>query len=524
MKRICALLCLALGAAVGCETEGLYDESIVITSIERLESGLAVQFASPDEEISLVEVGATGLGVRELFAPEDGERIVRTEVGPAPAAPTELFVFTSPIDEREIDIVDSVVRITPGAAEEQQRFAIGSYFGAMVFHPEGRYALLYHTASDEESSGGLFNQNEVGVMDLSRAPAADNPRLLTIAMSGRSVQGVAFPGPLAVAGQTRDLAVFEADGAIVLIDLADGAVEPVTVKLKDESDTREIVPAQLIARPGDETHDTMLILRSPGAQEIFAVSLVARPDGQPGFAAALNQYDSGLSPSAMCLAEDGDTPLLIVAGTGSTAISVIDVETASSFLLELSGTVSELLPHTRADGAAEVVMYGASTWVEFLAVDDLAEEKGSNLEELFIEGGIESIWKFGEDSLLAIPAVDFGLTLIDLTERDVTRLSANEWYSWGEADAWGDRLFYAAAGDDRVISLDLGIGHPEPLVLDEPVAAFEIFPVSGMGLVLHERASGRATLFPLATPTREKAVVVDGLWLRGLLDEKEVSR
>ena len=526
MKGCTVLLGLALAAAAGCETKGLYDGGLQIESFERLESGLAVQFSRPDEEIALLEPSAGGLAVRELFAPKDGERIVRTAVGPDPGAATELYVFTEPVDEREIDLVESVTRIAPASGADPVRFEVGSYFGALAFHPGGKYALLYHPASDEGASGGLFNQNEVGVIDLSRAPAADNPRLLTIDMGGRTVQGVAFPGELNVAGQARDLAMFEADGAIVLLDLADASLDPVTVKLKDESDTRTIVPEQLLARPGDAAHDPMLILRSSGAQEVFAVSLVARPDGLPGFAAALNQYDSGLAPSAMCLAEDGDTPLLLVAGYGSTEITVIDIDTANSFSLGLSGVASALLPHTRLDGAPEIVMYGASPWLDFLAVDDLAEEKGSNLEELYIEDGVESAWEFGDDELLAIPSSGNGLTIVDLTERSVTRLTSYEGYDWGTADDYGDELFYAAEGDDRVISLDLAIGHPEPLVLDEAVSVFEIFPAAGMGLVLHAAPSGRATLFPLANPSREAAFVVDGLWLRDLLDaeKEEVAR
>jgi hypothetical protein len=525
MKRYSALLALALAAA-GCETEGYYEGDISIASFARLESGLAVQFSEPGQEIALLEVSPTGIGVRSLFSPQAGERIVRVDVGPNPSAATALFVFTAPIDEREIDIVDSVTRVTPGAGDAATRFELGSYFGALAFHPGGRYALLYHPPSDQESAGGLFNQNEVGVLDLSRAPGADNPRLLTIAMGGRSVEGVAFPGELNVAGQARDLAVFEADGAIVLLDLADPSLAPSTVKLKDESDARTIVPEQLLARPADAAHDPMLILRSTGAQEVFAVSLVARPDGQPGFAAALNQYDSGLAPSAMCLAEDGDTPLLLVAGLGSTEISVIDIDTASSFSLALSGIAGALLPHTRSDGAAEIVMYGASQWVDFLAVDDLAEEKGSNLEELFIQDGVASAWVFGADELLAIPESGYGLTIVDLAERGVTRLTSYEGYAWGEAGAYGDMLFYAVEGDDRVISLNLGIGHPEPLVLDERVFEFDIFPASKMGLALHDTPSGRATLFPLDDPRREAAFVVDGLWLRALLDAdgEEVAR
>jgi hypothetical protein len=168
-------------------------------------------------------------------------------------------------------------------------------------------------------------------------------------------------------------------------------------------------------------------------------------------------------------------------------------------------------------------MYGSSQWIYFLAVDDLASEKGSNLEDVYLEDGVETAWLFGEDSLLAVPYSGYGLTLVDLTAREATRLTSDEGYSWSDADAYGNVLFYAGASDDRVISLDLETGHPEPLVLDEPVAAFEIFPSAGVGVVLHDTPTGRATLFTLVDPHREGASVIDGLWLRGLLDESEVQ-
>jgi hypothetical protein len=537
MCRYTMLVGLALTAFVGCDVEGLYDERFEINSFERVEAGLVVWFTAPGEELVLLEPAVDDIAVKSLFKPEDGERIERLEVGPDPRTAEEVFAFTAPIDEREIELVDSVVRITPGATDGSGqgvapvRFPLGSKFGAMEFHPAGRFAILYHPPSDSEGGAGLFNQNEVAVIDLSRAPAADsptpaadNPRVLTIDMGGRSVEGVDFPGPLTVDGLDRDFAVFEADGAIVLLDLADPAFAPVAVKLKNEDDTRVIVPEQILARQADETHDPMLILRAPGAQEIFAVALVPRPDGQPGFVTALNQFDSGASqPTAMALVEDAGNPLLVVAGYGVQRVAVIDVGTASSFYIDLDGTVSALLQHVRADGAPEVVMYGESQRIYFLAVEDLAEEKGSNLEEVFIEDGVETAWLFGADALLAEPYSGYGLTLIDLTERDVTRLTSDEGYSWSDADAYGDMLFYAGVGDDRVIGLDLESGHPDPLVLDEPVAAFEIFPASGAGIVLHDTPSGRATLFKLADPRREVAVVIDGLWLRGLLDETEVQ-
>jgi hypothetical protein len=529
MRRYGVLIGIALAALTACEVEGLYDDRFEISGFTRLEAGFVAWFTAPAEGLVLAAPAASGVAVRRLFQPKDGERIVRLQAGPDPAAARELFAFTVPIDEREIEIVESVVRISAagdGSAVnpyvEPVRFEVGTTFGAMEFQPAGRYAILYHVGSDSEATGGLFNQNEVAVIDLSRAPAADNPRLVTVDMSGRAVEGVGFPGPLVVVGAERDFAVFEADGAIVLLDLADPLAVPVTVKLKNEDDPRTIIPEQILARPGDDAHDPMLLLRAPGAQEIFAVSLVPRPDGGEGFAAALNQFDSGAdSPSAMALVEDGATPLLVVAGYDQ-RVAVVDVGTAATSFIETDGYVGELLEHTRSDGGAEVVMYGESQWIYFLAVDDLAAEKGSNLEDVYIEDGMESAWLFGGDSLLAVPYGGYGLTLVDLTAREVTRLTADEGYDWSQADAFGDVLFYAGAGDDRVVSLNLASGHPDPLVLDEPVAAFEIFPAAAMGFVMHDTGSGRATLFPLGEPWREKAIVVDGLWLRGLLDRTEV--
>jgi hypothetical protein len=520
--RNALLLSLALGVLGGCAVDGLYEGRIEINSFARLESGLVVWLAEPAEELVQLAPAVGSIEVRSLFVPEEGERVVRLVTGPDPDAADELFAFTAPIDEREIDITDSVIRIAPATAAAPVRFPLGARFGGMAFHPGGRFAILYHPPSDADEAGGLFNQNEVAVLDLSREPAeADNPRLLTIGMGGRSVEGVAFPGTMSIQGVPRDLVVFEADGAIVLLDLADPTLDPVTVKLKNEGDNRIIVPEQIVTRPGDLAFDPMLILRAPGAQEIFSVALVQRPDGLPGFATALNQFDSGVyQPVDMALVEDDGHPLLVVAGAGTTSVTVIDVETAYAFYIELDGYVSALIGHTRIDGASEVVMYGASQWIYFLAVDDLAEEKGSNLEDVYVEDGMASAWRFGEDELLAVPYSGNGLTLIDLTAREVTRLTSDESYSWSEADVYGDVLFYAMAQDDRVISLDLGTGHPEPLVLDEPVAAFEIFPDTGTGVVLHDTPSGRATLFPLADPRREAALIIDGLWLRDLLDEE----
>jgi hypothetical protein len=113
--------------------------------------------------------------------------------------------------------------------------------------------------------------------------------------------------------------------------------------------------------------------------------------------------------------------------------------------------------------------------------------------------------------------------LLDLNEREITRLTSQSGYDWTGATMLEGVFFLGQPGGEEIVSLDMITGHPEPLILDEQVLRLDLFPQVGTGFVLHPTLTGRGTLFPLDLPNRENAIIVDGFWLEGFLDKKEAT-
>jgi hypothetical protein len=516
------LISAVLVAGIGsCDTDGLYDHELTIRKTVELTTGLAFLEGYPGRVVFL-EVGQNSVRVRQVLEPDEGERLVWLTGGPVRSAPTKLFAMAVPQDERETGIPRTLIRIDP-IAGTVDRFIAASEFGGLAFAPGGTFAVLYHLDSDGDDTGELYNPNEVAVVDLTQPPSLDNPKILSIDIGGRAVTGVDFVPAMEIDGTMRSLAVFYAEGMVKLVDLRDLEIPAIAIKLTADDDPRDVEPKQVVARPADEMRDPMLFVRATESEDIYAISLVPRPDGLPGFWASLNQYDGGPRPSDLLLIEDGDTPLLLVANSWGTEANVINIDTADSFALQLDGSGSQAL--LRGDPSAlEVVLYGVSTnRVHFVAVDGLAEEQDGNLEDLLIPDGVDQASELGQDRLLITPWSSGDLLVLDMAERDILRLTAPAGYDWQEADIFGNVFFVATTGSDRVVSLDLTTGHPESLVLDEPVSSFHVFSGAGMGLVIHPSPTGRATLFPLDSASRETAVVIDGFWLEGFLDDTEVQ-
>jgi len=524
MKRIAKSLLLAtlLASFAGCEPEGLYEYRIDVRETIELVGGLAFLEGEPGRVLYL-EVQESKVRVREPLSAADGERIAWLTGGPNREAPNQLFAMTVPIDERETGIQRSLVRVDPSTGAVD-RFAIGSEFGGLAFAPGAVFAVLYHMPSDGGEGGALFNPNEVAVIDLTQPPSPDNPTILSVDIGGRAVTGVDFVAPLEIDGTLRSLAVFYAEGMVKLVDLHDLAIPAIAIKLTADDDPRHVVPEQVIGRPGDENRDPMLFVRASDSEDVYAISLVPRSDGMPGFWAALNQFDGGVQPSDLLLVDDGDTPLLLVTNRYGDEANVINIDTADTFSLHLESTARYALLRGPS-GAREVVLYGGGTdRVHFVAVDGLAAEQDGNVEDLLIPDGVDEASVLEPDRLLLTPDYSDDLLVLDLETRDIIRLTAPGGYDWQDADVYGAVFFAANPGSDRVVSLDLATGHPESLVLDEAVTSFHVFDAAGVGLVLHPSPTGRATLFPLSSPSRETAVILDGFWLEGFMDETEVPR
>ncbi len=508
-----ATLALLLALASGCEDPELFDGRLEFGAPVELASGIAV-LERNSQTVFLLEVSATGAEARRLYTAGGGAAISWLRAGPGTEA--GLFLMTGPENERDTGVGESLVRVDP-ATGAARSFPVGGLFDGAAFDPDARFLVLYH--GDDAEEGALYNPNEIALVDLEAEPGEGNPLAMSVQLGGRAVEDVIFVPPIDVDGQERRIAAFVARGMVKLVDLLEPGAGTVSIKLSPEGDDSAILARQILARPGDAERDPMLFVRASGTNDIYAVSLVPRTDGQPGFWASLNMFDGG-SPRDMVLVEDGDRPLLVVASQSKAV--VIDPDTADSFSLTLDGAAQQVLLRGE-DGAREIVLFGAGSYrIHFLTVPGLAAAKGGNLSSAAIPDGVESAMPLAGDRLL-IDTYTGDLILMDLPTRVMTRLASAGYVDWTMAEIWNDSFFLGESGADRVIALDLATGHPEPLVLDESVQSFHVFPGTAMGLVVHPSLAGRATLFPLADPTRDRAFVVDGFWLDGFLDDTEVQ-
>jgi len=519
MRNLFTIAALIFAALLyGCQSEGLYEKELNFRDIVKVKDGLVFLEGNPGKLLFL-KVTKQGVKTSVIFEPQKGERIARIFTRSNNPDPKRVFAMTKPIDDRDIDIEEAMVVLEPNGVAPV-RYKINSTFGKVRIDPENHYAILLHTTSDANSNGSVFNPNEVAIIDLETKPSKSNPQIRSIGIGSSVIDTVQFIGSVKVAGVSRRLAAFSSEGVIKFIDIEDSTIGSVQVKLKKSDDSRQILPSKFFTRPSDDVHGPTIFALAQGISEIFAISLIPRPDKQPGFWATLNQFDGGPSPSDLIVIEDGETPLLVVVNKKGNSANIIDIDTADVFTLTLADSPKHIF--LRDAKAPELVMYGGSGAVSFLKVEGLVAGKGSNLDEVMIPSGVEEVIKLDDDRLLIASWGE--MTLLDLRTRKGTILMApSKEEGWSNAKLHGENFFWAQKGSDRISILNLVNGHPESLVLDERIKAFYIFEKQGIGFVLHSTPTGRATLFPLDNAQRSSAFAVDGFWLEGLLDADEVQ-
>jgi hypothetical protein len=508
---------------LSCDPEGIYETHIDVSGAVTLSNGVAIHENGKDRIIYLSADGSR-VSLKELFRASEHERLAWHRVGPDRDNPTELFEMSVPTDERDAERTETLLRIHVDG-NQIEKYEVGSLFDSLVFGPMQRFAILYHGDAETESQESLFNPNEVALIDLTKGPGADNPHILSVDLGGGRISGVSFLSPLLVGGKTRQLVIFMTQGAVRLVDLLDPSMATVKVPLTAASDPRTVIPVQVVAREEDALHDTMVFIRAQGSEDIYKISLTAAADGSSGFSAARDQFEAGGEPQDMEVVEDGADPMLVVlsypnSSSSGSVISVVDVDTADTFAIELDDFVDKTLLR-QAEGSQEVVLFGDNSYsVYFLEIEGLAEEKGRNLDEVSVQEGIEQAILLDENRLLIVSYNSEDLILLSLDTQKATRLSSPGAYDWAQARIYQDSFFFVPEYRDRIDIVDLSTEHPESLLLDDLIDSLHLLKGSGTGVALHDTPSGRVTIFPLNNPVRSQAKVIDGIWLNNFLDEE----
>lgn len=525
-RRALGLLLVGLMWNGGCETEGIYEGELEMGDVHTLKNGITIHEEVRDR-IYYLDGRLNDPLFKKLFTPEAGERIAWSAPGPSIDEPTQLFVMTTPIDARDSSLDERLFRVTVDG-KKPTAYKVGTRFDSITFGLDGQFAILYHGAQDE-SEPGLYNANEVALIDLSKQPSATNPLRLNVSMDGRRIDMVSFVPSLMVGGVARKLAVFMAGSVVRVVDLDDPKETWVKVPLLPKSDNRDITPLQLIALDeepdcGDASCEAKLFLRASNTQDVYYITLGRNADSFAGTQS--KQLEAGGFPLDMELVHDGDvTFLLVLSQDGNLSkVNVIDIDTSEPFPLSIPTRLTTM-EHLEDDTTDKVALYGTNaSAVYFLTVEALGEEKGKNLDDLVIQGGIRELVELDQSRLLIIPNGDRGLVLLDLLSEKASNLSASDDYDWGRAQIHEDIFYVVPEMRDRVDYLDLSTGQPNFLMLDDYATSLHLVPGRQTGIALHATDSGRATLFPLANPTRGKAKVVDGFWLKDILSEEGVAQ
>jgi hypothetical protein len=524
------ILILAAGALAGCETEGRYDAEINPIKTLSLANGLALYEQGFDR---IVYLAATIDGAEitttqsELFRSTASEDIRWVKGGPDIERPTDLFVLTVPRDERDATRTTSLVRLTVDESPAAT-YDVRAAYDQLRFGPTGRFAILFRGDSDT-GGAGLYNPNEVALVDLSQAPGEANPSLVSLPFGGRRIIDVAFvEESVSIGGAPRQLAVFFVEGAVRIVDLQDPRNIGATVPLVHDDDIRSVTPVQVIARDEAGVPDAKLFIRATGSEDIYEISLTDRGDGTGAFGASINAYQAGGVPRDMLLVEDGDRPLLVILSDAPQRASiahVVNLNGDDSFDVELGDRVQTASLAGPTPEAEVIVFYGDNTdGVYFLNVAGLYKERDSNLDDVYYPSGVSTAMALENDRLLIIPSDNQDLIILDLLTAKSTRLAAPSLDTWPSAQVHGDRFFFLSDAGDRIDVVDLTTGHPESLLLDDAIKSLHLLHGSGIGLVWHNTPTGRATAFRLDAPDRATSKVVDGVWLDRFLAEKEVTR
>jgi hypothetical protein len=419
--------------------------------------------------------------------------------------------------------------------------ALASRFARIDQSADGRFVLA--SFGDTPPAGeALFNPNELAVIDL----GATNPASKTVATArtlrsyGTVPAAVTFSPPMKLAGGPRTLAVIFAENFVTRLDVEHPTRPEITIGLTlPPDDRRTLRPAQVVFDPDDPA----LYLRATGANDIYALRLVAVPDAERtadgnDFRPALSLLAAGTGPADMALYDSSDGRRLLVVSPGSTDASVIDAHTSRSTRIPLDAPANRiLLFDAAAPGDVTIrphaLLIGpglSASAISFLDLDQLEVQRARNLDSRPMGAAAAQAFFFrerGQALVLHRPQAGApGLSVIDLSRRTVAPIfaeTAPTQVTLGPAAS--DKVWIGSAESERLGFVSLASLSPGEVRLDDPVAAVLPVPHPSDGrprvVVVHPSTAGSLTVLDADHPDRASARTVAGFLLTDLLDREE---
>jgi hypothetical protein len=392
-------------------------------------------------------------------------------------------------------------------------------FNALTQSDDGRYAVLYRAGGT--SSRTLDNPNELVVVDLDKKPEDDAVTRKTPDGLGHTLSGVIVSPQLHIADEDRRLLVVLSAAEVTVFDLGHLDRRATIVQLDE---TRTVDPVQvLFAAP-----DPVLFVRAQKSDNIFMFRFEKYENTPLGndFRPTINPISGGIGPRDMALFGTGiDRRLLVVAETSKQAL-VIDPSSSKTTSLVLALPVQHILlfdgtsPKDRQVRTRALLYGDGSTSVTFLDPYDLEDNSEDKLEVLSLTKQIVSVVPLLEDGELVLMH-SLAVTLVNLSERTLTPISASSPLTGALFDKEHKRLWVGAADQPWVGTLDLSTGKTDEVLLDANIHMLVPMQNANRLAVIHNSDIGYVTLLDLDSPSRTGAISVRGFFINDILERGE---
>jgi hypothetical protein len=299
-----------------------------------------------------------------------------------------------------VQAIPPQLQVIDAATAASTSYALVGRYDGLAQSSDGRFAVLYHASSKSTSDSGLFNPNEMTVVDFN-TPSPTTDITLTpksIRSLGGSPQRIEFStiGTFP-SGKQRQIAVVLSENYVTMFDLANPTEDEISVPLCAQStncafNTKQILFEYMQDTQGAATKKVNVYVRASNASDIFQIAVAESADTKGALVlhASLSMLSVGATPDTMALYQIADpakpgsllTKLAVLSSTGKRLV-IIDPATSHTLSIATAIPVDVMVPFT--------VTTATSTKTEALLVDTLHSSKSvlfADLEQVETTGGL----------------------------------------------------------------------------------------------------------------------------------------
>ena len=403
-----------------------------------------------------------------------------------------------------------------------RQYPLSDPLSGIALDPQSKFAVLYPLGD----SAFVQNPNELAIVDLERAPAADNPSYVTLRSFGGEPQGFTFTPLLDLPGGPMRLLVVQTDRDVALVNLTKLDLPEITVPVATGGDT--FTPGHIAVSNGDpaDSNDARIAIQLVGQSNVIVVDLLPVPEEQAGttpqsFRAVPNVVFVGGSPNDIAFVQtDGGLRLAALVGSN---LTLVDPETGIAGSISLGQHFSRLSLVTNVvgettDGSDVALLWSAtSTNIGFVALGSTVGQPYKSVEMLPLGAPVADVYNVSGDSphLRILRGIGSKMFVLDLLKRTAAPLISSAGATVTTSPD-GQRAWVSKGR--ALAQLDLDSLHPKNFELTHDIdSVFDIERPSGRAVIaIHREGALGATVLDARQPSLAGAYHYSSLLLGDL--------